>query len=378
MKVFWPQNAEGGSPADPEFAADPRPGQSRIPMAEGTERPTGVLLVNLGTPDSTSVRDVRRYLREFLSDPDVVDIPAFRRWLLLNLVVLPFRPARSAKAYRSIWTEAGSPLLLHHLKLTDQVRAELGEGFRVEPAMRYGSPSIRKAMDRLLGSGVKEVVVVPLFPQYSASAFGSALKSAVQIAGIRSRRLPVLSVEPFFEHPAFIDTWARVARPHLEAFDPDHLLITYHGVPERQIHKSDPTGMWCLRRPDCCDVPSPVHRYCYRAQCFRTTKALLPALGWDPDRASTSFQSRLGRAPWLRPYTDDRIRELAEQGVRRLAVMSPSFVADCLETLEEIGKEGREAFRRAGGEELLLIPSLNSDRRWSDTVVRLVRERLAG
>lgn len=336
---------------------------------------TGVLLINLGTPDSTSIPDVRRYLREFLSDPDVVDIPALRRWLLVNFVILPFRPAQSAEAYQKIWTEEGSPLLVNHLALSERVQSELGDEFLVEPVMRYGRPAIQPAVDRLLMARVQRLVAVPLFPQYSSSAFGSTLLRVIQVVGLRSRRIPIKVVEPFYEHPEFIGTWAELSRPHLEAFRPDHLVLTYHGVPERQIHKSDPTGHWCLHRERCCRPDGPLLRYCYRAQCHQTTHRLLPALGWDPSRASTAFQSRLGSTPWIQPYTDEHLQQLRSEGVRRVALISPSFVADCLETLEEIGMEAREDWLAAGGEDLMLVPSLNAHPRWARAVAAMVRRR---
>lgn len=338
-------------------------------------RPVGVLLINLGTPDSTEVGDVRRYLREFLSDPRVVDINPVGRWLLLNLVILPFRPRKSAEAYRAIWTEEGSPLLVYEQALAEAVQRELGAGYHVELAMRYGNPSIPDAVDRLIAMDPERIIVVPLFPQYSSAATGSAIDRALEVLG-KQWNVPTLeTIPPFFADPGFIDSFAEVARPLLRDFHPDHVMFSYHGVPERQVTKSDPTGAHCLAYPDCCAVDVPANRYCYRAQCFRTTERLVRSLRLDPRHTSTTFQSRLGRTPWIKPYTDEELADLAAAGVKRVAVMCPAFVADCLETLEEIGIRAREDWKRDGGEDLLLIPSLNAEPRWVQTIAGWVRDR---
>jgi ferrochelatase len=334
---------------------------------------TGVLLVNLGTPDSPETGDVRRYLREFLSDPRVVDIHPVGRWLLLNLIILPFRPAKSGHAYKTIWTEAGSPLLTHGRDLTAAVQAALGDRFVVALGMRYGNPSIPAALAQLMAADVTRLVVVPLFPQYSSAATGSALDRVYQEVGHGWNVPAVASVAPFYDDPGFIDAFAQVARPKLEGFQPDYVLFSYHGVPERQVEKSDPTGQHCLRKPDCCARIEHANRYCYRAQCYATTRALAAALGLAPDGHDVSFQSRLGRTPWIKPYTDEVLPALRAQGKRRVAVLCPAFVADCLETLEEIGIRAREDWLKAGGEDLLLVPSLNAHPAWVDAVAALVR-----
>jgi len=342
--------------------------------SSATTPPLGVLLVNLGTPDSTAVSDVRRYLREFLSDPRVIDINPIARWLLLNLIILPFRPRQSAEAYRTIWTERGSPLLFHGQDLVKMVDERLGRGHHVSLAMRYGSPSIPDVIDKMLADGVERIVVVPLFPQYSSAATGSALDRVYQVAGEAWNVPSIDAVPAFYDHAAFIDAFASVARPHLESFRSDFVLFSYHGVPERHVQKSDRTGQHCLRKDDCCASIGPVNRYCYRAQCFATTRALVSALQLSEDGYQTSFQSRLGKTPWIQPYTDELLPELVERGVRRLAVMCPAFVADCLETIEEIGIRAKEDWVAAGGEDLLLVPSLNSEPAWADAVVSLVKD----
>jgi len=347
----------------PELVPDPEP------------RPTGVLLINLGTPDSTDVGDVRRYLREFLSDPRVVDINPVGRWMLLNFVILPFRPRKSAEAYRAIWTDAGSPLLVYEQALAEGVQDELGPAYQVELAMRYGNPSIPDAVDRLMALDPERIIVVPLFPQYSSAATGSAIDRALEVLG-KQWNVPTLeTVPPFYDDPGFITSFAEIARPALDEFGADHVVFSYHGVPERQVTKSDRTGTHCLASPECCAVDVPANRFCYRAHCFRTTEALIRSLRLDPAKTSTTFQSRLGRTPWIKPYTDEALTELARSGVKRVAILCPAFVADCLETLEEIGIRAKEDWQRDGGEDLLLVPSLNAHPTWVRTVARWVRAR---
>ncbi|MDJ0866735.1 MAG: ferrochelatase [Myxococcota bacterium] len=333
----------------------------------------GVLLVNLGTPASPSPRDVRRYLREFLSDPRVLDLPAPARTLLLYGVILPFRPRRSAEAYAQIWTPEGSPLLLHGCALADALGKELGDAYVVELAMRYGEPSIGSALDRLLSANVTGVRVVPLFPQYSSSALGSALEAVYREAGRRVGVPPLDVVEPFYDDPGFIAALARVAEELPRERRPDHLLMSFHGLPERQIRRADPTGSHCLAREDCCDDPGVALRYCYRAQCVATARALATALGLGERDWTLSFQSRLLRDPWIRPYTDEVLPELYERGVRRLAIACPAFVADCLETLEEIGIRASEQWTELGGESLDLVPCVNAHPAWVEALAALVR-----
>jgi ferrochelatase len=338
----------------------------------------GLLLVNLGTPDAPRTAPVRRYLREFLSDPRVIDLPAPARWALVNLVIAPFRSARSAEAYRKVWTEAGSPLLVHGLALRDAVRSRL-PGTPVELAMRYGRPGIPAALDALRAAGAGRIVVLPLFPQHSSAAWGSAVARVLETAATVQNVPPVAVVPPYYDHPAFVEAQAAVARPVLDAFRPDFVLFSFHGLPERQVLRGDPSRRHCLRDDgDCCDAIVAANRDCYRAQCFATARALSRALGLAADASETAFQSRLGRTPWIRPYTDERVVALARQGVRRLAVLVPSFVADCLETLEEIGIRARESFVAVGGEDLLAVPCVNAHPLWADGIVRLHRESAAG
>ena len=338
-------------------------------------RPIGALLVNIGTPDSPEVRDVRRYLRQFLSDPRVLDIPTPLRRLLLELVILPFRPRRSAAAYASIWTEAGSPLLVNGRALSEAVGKALGPGFRVDLAMRYGQPSIEAALLRLVASGVSRIVVVPLFPQYAAASTGSALEAVIRYAASDWNHAPVVAVPSFYDQPGFIGAVCDLARETFEAFGPDHVLQSFHGLPERQVLRANAGRGHCLTRDDCCDAVGVGNSQCYRAQCFATARAIAAELEIGPHEYTVAFQSRLGRGRWIRPHTDRVLPELAARGVRRLAVLCPSFTADCLETLEEIGIRGRAQWLDAGGEELALVPCVNDHPRFVRAVADLVLER---
>jgi len=341
--------------------------------APGARATRGVLLVNLGSPEAPESGAVRHYLREFLSDPRVLDMNPVGRALLLYGVILPFRPAKSAEAYRKIWTEEGSPLLVHSRALAAEVRARLGGGWQVELAMRYGEPSVAGALDRLRAAAVDEIVVLPLYPQYAASSTGSSLEAIFRLAGARWVVPSLQVVPPFHDDDGFLDAFVEVARPMLAAADYQHLLFSFHGLPERQVRKTDDSGRHCLASPTCCDALAAVNRNCYRAQCFATARALAARLGREEGSWSVSFQSRLGRTPWIQPYTDVVLPALAAAGKKRVAVKCPAFVADCLETLEEIGIRAREQFIAAGGELLTLVPSLNSSPRWVDAVVDLAR-----
>jgi len=347
------------------------------PAASAGPQPrSGVLLVNLGSPRDPGVSAVRRYLREFLSDPRVIDIHPAGRALLLYLFILPFRPRTSSRAYRSIWTEAGSPLIVHSRRLAEAVARELEPEVPVALAMRYGEPSIRRALDDLRARGADRIVVFPLYPQLASSSTGTVLEKVFAEAS-RAWNVPdIATVPPFYREPGLTREFAAVGRPLLESFRPDHVLMSFHGLPERHIRKSDPSGARCLASASCCDRLEDVNRFCYRAQCYETARRIARELSLAEGSMTVTFQSRLGRTPWIRPYTDLALAELPGRGVKRVAVFCPSFVADCLETLEEIGIRGREQFRAAGGEELLLVPSLNEHPGWVETVVRLVRREI--
>ncbi|HEY0482048.1 MAG TPA: ferrochelatase [Kofleriaceae bacterium] len=337
---------------------------------------TGLLLINLGTPEAPTPSAVRRYLREFLGDPRVLDIGAIGRALLLHLVILPRRPAKSAHAYASIWdAKRGSPLMFHSRDLAAAVAAQLGPAWQVELAMRYGEPSLGAALDAFAAGEVDRVVVLPLFPQYASSSTGTAQARVMELAGQRWN-VPALDFVPaFHDDPGFLTAFEQVARPVLGDFRPDHVLFSFHGLPVRQIVKTDRGGKICFQRETCCDEGK--NPYCYRAQSFVTARALAARLALTPDRYTICFQSRLGRTPWIKPYTDHVIDELARAGTKRLAVMCPAFVADCLETVEEIGIRARQQFLTGGGEDLVLVPSLNATAPWVDAVCAIATRHAA-
>ena len=328
-----------------------------------------LLLVNLGSPASTSVADVRSYLNQFLMDPYVIDLPWPLRRLLVSLILLS-RPAKSAHAYQSIWWPEGSPLVEISRQLTDAVRPLWTQG-PVELAMRYGEPSIETSLRKLAGQGITRVTFAPLYPQFADSTTTTALVEAQRV--IAAHQLPIkLSVlQPFFAQPEYLDALAASVKPYLEqGFD--HLLMSYHGLPERHLHKTDPTGTHCLKGADCCQRASgAVLQSCYRAQCYQVGAGFAERAGLQAGQWSVAFQSRLGRAKWIEPYTEARLDELAAQGVKKLLVMCPAFVADCIETLEEIGIRGREQFIAAGGEELILVPCLNTQPQWVEALAKI-------
>jgi protoporphyrin/coproporphyrin ferrochelatase len=343
------------------------------PVPFSASRRRGLLLINLGTPDAPERGAVRRYLSEFLSDPRVIDIPALGRWLLVNLFILPTRPAKSAAAYRKVWTEQGSPLLVHSRALEAAVAQALADEYDVVLGMRYGRPSLEEALDSLARRGVTELTVFPLYPQYAASATGSSVARIFELLEANWNLPAVKFIPPFFDDAGFLDAFAEVARPVLREARPEHLLFSFHGLPERQVRKSDPSGSHCFSAESCCDAVGPQNAFCYRAQCFHTARELARRLEVSAETYSMGFQSRLGRTPWIRPYSDVLIPELARQGVKRLAVMCPAFVADCLETVEEVALRSRELFLSAGGESLTLVPSLNAHPAWVRAIVQLVR-----
>ncbi|MDL5049135.1 ferrochelatase [Oscillatoria amoena NRMC-F 0135] len=342
-------------------------------IAMNLPRKKGLLLLNLGTPDAPTPGKVRPYLREFLSDPRVIDISPLGRWLLLNLFILPFRPKQSAEAYSTIWTQRGSPLLFHTEDLCGKVAGKLPD-YTVDFAMRYGNPSIESKLKAMAASGVEELTLLPLFPQYASSSTGSAVQRALEVVNSLWNTPFVRVVPHFYNDPATIAAYANCAREQIARFQPDYFVFSYHGLPERHITKSEGASGFCLKRDDsCCAAMTESNRFCYRAQCFETTRQIARTLGLRPEQYRITFQSRLGRSPWIRPYTDEVFKELGRSGKKRVLVFCPSFVADCLETLEEIAVRGKEEFTHAGGEDLQLVPSLNSNDDWVDAVVRMVR-----
>ncbi len=342
---------------------------------------TGLLLVNLGTPNSPQVRDLRPYLREFLSDPRVIDLPAIWRWLLVNLIIVPFRSPKSARLYQSIWdAKSGSPLLTHGQNLVRTVEDELirqgTSGVKVELGMRYGQPSIASAIERLAAAGVDDVVVFPLFPQYSSAAFGSAVAKVYEVAGKLWNVPQVHVVGPYFNQSVYIEATAAIARKSIGKEAVGHVLFSYHGLPVRHCQKSVGVASVQCGSEGCCKLLAKENRNCYRAQCMETSRLLAQSLGLAADQWEVVFQSRFGRDPWIGPFLEQRIIELAQSGVSKLTVLTPSFTADCLETIEEIGVRAQESFTHHGGKELRLVPCLNADPKWTAAIVSLVRPAL--
>jgi len=334
----------------------------------------GVLLVNVGSPDSPEPGDVRRYLAEFLDDPRVIDIPAVWRKLLLHLFILPFRPRRSGEAYRKIWTDEGSPLVVTSAQVADLLRARVE--IPVEVAMRYGRPSLSSAVQALVEGGVDHLLLIPLFPHYAMSSYETAVERTREVVAELGPEVDLHVQPPFYDDPAYIEALYAVARPALET-GPDRVLFSFHGVPERQVRKTDPSGAFCLQVEGCCDLTHAAQAFCYRHQVLATASALAARAGLAPQQWSVAFQSRLGRTPWLGPFAAEVLRDLPGEGVRDLVVVCPSFVADCLETLEEMGIRGREAFLGAGGERFTLVPCLNTEPRWIAFLENRVRAWMA-
>lgn len=328
--------------------------------------------MNLGTPEAPETGPVRRYLRQFLSDPRVIDIGAIPRQLLLNLFILPFRPKQSAEAYSKVWMDEGSPLLVHSRRFTRALRKELGDGFHVELGMRYGQPSIGTAVELLRDKGVSRIVAFPLYSQEASSSTGSCLQELYTELGKPWNVPYVTVVPPFYDDAGYLAALAEVARPVLAENDPEHVVFSYHGIPERHVRKADEAGGHCLTKDDCCAAISVSNRRCYRAQCFESARRLAGLLELDLPW-TVAFQSRLGRTPWIRPYTDVVLDELAEGGTKRVMVVSGSFVADCLETLEELGIRAQEDFEAKGGETVSLVPSLNDHPSWVKAAADIVR-----
>jgi len=331
-----------------------------------------VLLVNLGSPDSPSVPDVRRYLREFLMDGRVLDTPFPLRWFVVNCLILPKRPKESAHAYSTVWTQEGSPLVVtsRHVQALLQKRLPMP----VELAMRYQSPSIPDAVARLHARGADRVLLIPLFPHFAMSSFETAVERVKEVAAARAPGMELVVQPPYYAEPDYLAALVASAEPQLKQ-GYDRLLFSFHGIPERHLRKSDPTKAHCLQVKDCCQVASPAHEFCYRHQCFRTVEEFVKRAGIPADKYAVSFQSRLGRDPWLKPYTDFEVIRFAKEGVKKLLVICPAFVSDCLETIEEIGIRARDSFLESGGQEFGLISCLNEHPRWIETLETMVRKQ---
>jgi ferrochelatase len=331
----------------------------------------GVLLVNLGSPDSPSTPDVRRYLREFLMDGRVLDAPYLIRFGVVHGRILPFRPKESAEAYHKVWLPEGSPLVVISRRVQELLQKLVA--VPVELAMRYQNPSIEGALERLIAAGVNDLLLIPMFPHYAMSSYETAVVRVRELARRLAPQLTIKVVPPYYNDPDYVNALVARAQPFLNT-DFDQLLFSFHGLPERHLRKADPTGCHCLQASNCCEKPSPAHATCYRAQCFQTARSFMSAAGLPITRSTVSFQSRLGKDPWLQPYTDKLLVSMPARGIRKLLVICPAFVTDCLETIEEIGMRGRETFLAAGGTDFQLIPCLNDHAQWIAFLERLVRE----
>lgn len=329
-------------------------------MSQAVKR--GVMLMNLGSPDSTEVKDVSRYLKEFLMDERVIDYPWLARTLLVKGLIVPFRAPKSAEAYKTVWTKEGSPLVVLTKQLQQALQKEVTE--KVVISMRYGNPSPEAAFEELLQKepGLQEVVLVPLYPHYAMSSYETAVEYAMETYKKKNYSFKISTIKPFFDDPAYLEAMVTNIRPYLQQ-DYDHILFSYHGIPERHIRKSDTTGKHCLAVNDCCNTASPAHAHCYRHQAFTTTRKIVEILEIPAAKHSISFQSRLGKG-WLQPFTDIRLEEMPKEGIKKILVICPAFVSDCLETLEEIDERGREEFLKAGGESFTMIPCLNTHPVW--------------
>lgn len=325
--------------------------------------------MNLGSPDSTAVKDVRRYLNEFLMDERVIDLPYLWRLLLVRGIIVPFRSPKSAEAYRSIWTKEGSPLMVISRQLQEAVQDQVT--MPVTIAMRYGSPTPKAAFDELLKKEpeLDEAILVPLYPHYAMSSYETAVEYARELHEKHNYPFKLSIIKPYYNDEDYLEALTESIRPYL-ANGFDHVLFSYHGVPERHILKGDIKGTHCLSGNECCSTSSIAHTRCYRHQCLETTRIVSAQLDLPGDKLSTSFQSRLGKEEWLKPYTAVRLTELPAQGIKKLLVVCPAFVSDCLETLEEIAQEGKEIFLHAGGESYEMIPCLNTNPLWVKAITK--------
>lgn len=318
----------------------------------------GILLVNLGTPDSPAVSDVKKYLDQFLMDERVIDIPKLNRTLLVKGIIVPFRSPKTAKLYKEIWNEKGSPLLYFSKLQASMLQDRLGDDYHVELAMRYQSPSIETALANLKAGLVESIQVIPLFPQYASASTGSVMQLVMELVGKWATVPPISFINSFHDNELMIKVFAENARKHQpETYD--HILFSFHGLPERQLLKCDHTGSYCLKSADCCQTLNDTNKFCYSAQGHDTARLIAQELGIAKENYTVCFQSRLGKEPWVQPYTTDILKKLAAEGKKRLLVFSPAFVADCLETLYEITVEYHEEFKTLGGEHVQLVESLN-------------------
>lgn len=332
----------------------------------------GVLLINLGSPESPTPKDVKTYLDEFLMDKYVIDVPFLLRAFLVRGIILRKRPEKSAEAYKKIWWEQGSPLVVLSKRMLEKVRKLVD--IPVSLSMRYGKPSILSGLQELADQGVTEVLVFPLYPHHAMSSTTTVIEMAEEMRKKHFPEMKFTIVPAFYNKPDYIKALSNSIKKNLEGYDYDHLLFSYHGLPERHIRKTDVTKSHCKIDGSCCNTPSPAHEFCYRHQCYETTKLVIKELGIPEGKYSQTFQSRLAGDKWLEPYTDVEINKMPEKGIKNLAVVTPAFVADCLETLEEIAMEANHQFKEHGGENFLAIPCMNDDDEWCGVVGNWINE----
>ena len=333
--------------------------------------------MNLGSPDSTEVKDVRKYLMQFLMDKRVIDYPYIFRLILVGGIIAPLRAPNSAEAYKAVWTKYGSPLVVLTKQLQQALQVNVDEP--VEIAMRYGNPTMQHAYERLLEKmpDLEQVVAIPLYPHYAMSSYETAVEHAKAVHKNKNYSFKLSFIKPFYNEPHYINALKESIRPYLQQ-EYDQVLFSYHGLPQRHMIKADPTHSHCLKVKNCCEVASPAHATCYRHQCWTTTQLLVKELNIPANKVGFSFQSRLGREEWLKPYTVLRLAELPAEGVKKLIILCPAFVSDCLETLEEIAMAGRETFMKAGGESFTVIPCLNVNPLWVQSLVTWINSFAEG
>ena len=336
----------------------------------------GVLLVNVGSPDSPAVKDIKRYLREFLMDERIIDLPYLLRYTLVNGIILNTRPPKTSKAYQKIWWNEGSPLIVITKRLTEKIQQQVS--VPVVMAMRYGNPNIASGLQQLHDQGVDEVLLMPLYPQYAMATTQTIEVFAQQLVKKQFQKMKLIKFPAFFHRSEYIEALAEVTRKYLDSNPCDHLLFSYHGVPERHLRKTSPTPAHknIVENTSCCNPYSEEGKYCYRSHCFETTRLLAEKLELKENTYSQSFQSRLGNDKWITPFTADKIAQLAQQGVKKLAVITPAFVTDCVETLEEIEMAGGKTFRENGGEEFKMVPCLNDSNLWVHALSKWINEYL--
>lgn len=331
----------------------------------------GILLVNLGTPNSAKPRDVFNYLNEFLTDERVIDLPWLKRQLLVRGIIVPTRFRQSAQQYQHIWTKEGSPLLIHCKTIKNKLQKSLGKDYHISLAMRYQSPSILNGLNELKDANVEEILIFPLFPQYASATTGSVHQSVMETLSTWHVIPKITFINSFYDHPAFINAFCEVAKKH-DLTNYDHILFSFHGLPEKHIKNAD-NHQFCLKE-NCCKKICPKNRFCYKAQCYSTAEAIAKQLGLPPSKYTVCFQSRLGKDPWIEPYTNEMIHQCSQNNIKKILVFSPAFICDCLETIYEIASEYKKEFLSQGGESLELVEGLNDHPKWIEALQNIILE----